>query len=79
MPEDHQKERPAGQWAEQQKQGMNKQETARASSERRPQLSEEEQRKLEQDVVRETAQEEEGDDRTLADVIGQIAYADGQE
>ena len=79
MPADHQNERlMGGQWAEQQKKGMQKQEAAQQSSERHRRLSDEEQRKLEQDVVRETEEEGSGDERTPDKPIGQVAYADGQ-
>jgi hypothetical protein len=78
MPDEHQKERPmGGQWAEQQKKGMQKQQKQQSSESHRP-LSDEEQRKLEEDVVRETEQESSGDERTPDKTIGQIAYADGQ-
>ena len=51
---------------------------AQQSSERHRTLSDEEQRKLEQDVVRETEEEGSGDERTPDKPIGQVAYADGQ-
>jgi len=67
-----------GQWAEQQKKGMEKQEQSALFAEKHPPLSDEEQKKLEEDVVRETAQAEEGDEGTPDKTAGQVAYADGQ-
>jgi hypothetical protein len=67
-----------GQWAEQQKAGMKKQEQAQQSAERHHDLSVEEQRTLEEDVVRETQEGGSGDDRTPDKPIDQVAYADGQ-
>jgi hypothetical protein len=46
-----------GQWAQQQKQGMSKQDQASNATGTHHQLSDEEQRKLEQDVAQESAQE----------------------
>ena len=79
MPEDHQKERPmGGQWAEQQKKGMQTQQQAQHSAGTHRTLSDEEQRKLEEEVVRETEQEATSDERTPGQPIGQVAYAEGQ-
>ena len=66
-----------GQWAEQQKKGMQNQQQTQQSPNSHPTLSDGEQRKLEEDVVRET-EESEGDERTPDKPIGQVAYADGQ-
>ena len=52
MAADHQKERPLGQWAEQQKKGMENQELSQLKSEKRPALSDEEQKKLEAGAMR---------------------------
>ena len=79
MPVDRQNALPTGgQWAKQQKAGMKKQEEAQQSAESRHNLSDEEQRKLEEDVVRQTQDEGSGDERTPDEPIGQVAYADGQ-
>ena len=79
MPVDQQNALPmGGQWAQQQKAGIKKQEEAQQSAESHRDLSDEEQRKLEQDVVRDTQEEGSGDDRTPDKPIGQVAYADGQ-
>jgi hypothetical protein len=68
-----------GQWAEQQKKGMEKQEADQAAAERHPTLSDEDQQKLEEDVARDTSEEvEAGEDRTPDQVIGQVAHADGK-
>ena len=61
MPEDHGKERPSGgQWAQQQKQGMEKQSQQQGG-----------QHKSE-------GQQQQGDERTPDQPIGQVAYADGR-
>jgi hypothetical protein len=62
-----------GQWAQQQKQAMAKQETAKQAPASNPrgthrQLSDEKQRKLEEDVAQETAQQ--SDDATPRDAGG---------
>jgi hypothetical protein len=67
-----------GQWAKQQKRGMEKQEAAQVATERHPTLSDEEQQKLEEDVAQDTAGDDTGEDRTPDQVIGQVAHADGQ-
>jgi len=77
--EDHENPPPiGGAWADQQKQGMRQQEQSQRSAQRHPTLSEPEQRKLEEDVVRETDKEDSGEERTPDQVIGQVAHADGQ-
>jgi hypothetical protein len=57
-----------GQWAQQQKQGIAKQDPASNAQGTRSQLSEEEQRKLEEDVAQESAQQ--SDDDTPSDAGG---------
>jgi hypothetical protein len=57
-PDEHPSGQPiSGQWAEQQKQGMAKQEKASNAQGTHRQLTDEEQRKLEQDVAQETTQQ----------------------